>query len=109
MTNTATRSEAFGVVATGVAAGLPAPWRMYLARGCRYLSFSVADQPEWDAWRAHLGCPELTLRVQETDGVLRRTSVAEVVRDGVRIAVELVEDIDLGDVRALLTDREVAG
>ena len=41
MTEIATRTEAFSLVADGVAAGLPAPWRLYLARGCRYLSISV--------------------------------------------------------------------
>ena len=44
MTEIATRSEAFGLVADAVAGGLAAPWRMYLARGCRYLSLGVGDR-----------------------------------------------------------------
>ena len=40
MTELATRAQAFGLIAEGVAAGLSAPWRLYLARGCRYLSLT---------------------------------------------------------------------
>jgi hypothetical protein len=101
MTEIATRTEAFGLVADGVAGGLAAPWRLYLARGCRYLSLGVGNRDEWDSWRTHLGCPDLSIRVYETDGLVRRSSVAEVVRGGCRIAVELVEDIDMGDLRLL--------
>ncbi len=101
MTEIATRTEAFGLVADGVAGGLAAPWRLYLARGCRYLSLGVGNRDEWDSWRTHLGCPDLSIRVYETDGLVRRSSVAEVMRGGCRIAVELVEDIDLGDLRLL--------
>jgi hypothetical protein len=101
MTEIATRTEAFGLVADGVAGGLAAPWRLYLARGCRYLSLGVGNRDEWDSWRTHLGCPDLSIRVYETDGLVRRSSVAEVVRGGCRIAIELVEDIDLGDLRLL--------
>jgi len=104
MTEIATRTEAFGLVAHGVADGLAAPWRLYLARGCRYLSLGVGNRDEWDSWRTHLGCPDLSIRVYETDGLVRRSSVAEVVRGGCRIAVELVEDIDLGDLRLLTRD-----
>jgi|GEM_PF-967655 len=103
MTEIVSRAEAFGMVADAVAAGLPAPWRLYLARGCRYLSLSMGDRTEWDAWRIHLGCPDLTIRVFETDGVVRRSSTAEVIRDGVRMAVELIEDVDLADLRSLST------
>ncbi|HEY2950333.1 MAG TPA: hypothetical protein VGJ53_18365 [Micromonosporaceae bacterium] len=102
MTEIATRGQAFGLIADGVAAGLSAPWRLYLARGCRYLSFMVGDRDEWEAWRAHLDCPDLTVRVFELDGNIRRSSVAEVQRDGCRISVELVEDISTGDVERLL-------
>lgn len=90
-----TRSRAFGLVADGVSAGLSAPWRVYLARGCRYLSVSVSDRFEWDSWRTHLGCPDLTVRIYEMGGDIRRSSVAEAVRDGCRISVELVEDVPL--------------
>ena len=89
------------LVANGVAGGLAAPWRLYLARGCRYLSLGVGNRDEWDSWRAHLGCPDLSIRVYETEGMVRRSSVAEVMRGGCRIAVELVEDIDLADLRLL--------
>jgi hypothetical protein len=106
MTEIATRTEAFSLVADGVAAGLPAPWRLYLARGCRYLSISVGERAEWDAWRIHLGCPDLTIRVYEADGAVRRSSVAEMVQGGCRIAVEVVEDVDTGDLRRLLVDDE---
>jgi hypothetical protein len=107
MTEIATRSEAFGLVADAVAGGLAAPWRMYLARGCRYLSLGVGDRAEWDSWRAHLGCPDLSIRVYETEGMVRRSSVAEVVRGGCRISVELVEEIDMGDLRLLARGGEV--
>ena len=66
MTELATRAQAFGLIADGVSAGLSAPWRLYLARGCRYLSLSVGDRGEWDAWRTHLGCPELSVRVYDS-------------------------------------------
>ena len=101
MTEIATRTEAFGLVADGVAGGLAAPWRLYLARGCRYLSLGVGSRDEWNSWRSHLGCPDLSVRVYETEGLIRRSSVAEVVRGGCRIAVELIEDIDMGDLRLL--------
>jgi hypothetical protein len=106
MTEIASRTDAFNLVAEGVTAGLTAPWRLYLARGCRYLSISVGDRTEWDAWRVHLGCPDLTIRVYESDGLVRRSSVAEVVQGGCRLAVELVEDIDTGDLRILLGEPE---
>jgi hypothetical protein len=100
MTGLATRGEAFRLVADGVAAGLSAPWRLYLARGCRYLSMSVGERDEWDAWRAHLGCPVMTVRVYDVAGDIRRASVAEAVIDGCRISVELVEDVSTGDLAA---------
>jgi hypothetical protein len=109
MTEIASRAEAFRLVADGVAAGLVAPWRLYLARGCRYLSISVGDRDEWDAWRIHLGCPDLTIRVYESDGLIRRSSIAEMVRDSCRVTVELIEDIDTGDLRMLLTEPETPG
>jgi hypothetical protein len=101
MSEIATRTDAFGLVAGGVAGGLAAPWRLYLARGCRYLSLSLGDRDEWDAWRTHFGCPDLTVRVYEADGLVRRSSIAEATRGGCRIAVELIEDVDLGDLRML--------
>ncbi|NGM12219.1 hypothetical protein O3597_21070 [Verrucosispora sp. WMMA2044] len=102
MTELATRAQAFGLVAEGVAAGLSAPWRLYLARGCRYLSLSVGDRAEWNAWRTHLGCPELSVRVYDAGGEIRRSSMAEVVMDGCRISVELVEEIGIDDLDRLL-------
>ncbi|TDC36122.1 hypothetical protein [Micromonospora sp. KC213] len=102
MTEVATRAQAFGLIAEGVAAGLSAPWRLYLARGCRYLSLSVGDRAEWNAWRTHLGCPELSVRVYDAGGEIRRSSVAEVVLDGCRISVELVEEIGTDDLDQLL-------
>ncbi len=102
MTELATRAQAFGLIAEGVAAGLTAPWRLYLARGCRYLSLSVGDRAEWNAWRTHLGCPELSVRVYDAGGEIRRASVAEVVVDGCRISVELVEEIGTDDLDRLL-------
>ncbi|MBY8871445.1 hypothetical protein K7640_06250 [Micromonospora sp. PLK6-60] len=102
MTELATRAQAFRLIADGVAAGLSAPWRLYLARGCRYLSLSVADRGEWDAWRTHLGCPELSVRVYDAGGEIRRSSVAEVVLDGCRISVELVEEVTTADLERLL-------
>ncbi|MCI4064269.1 hypothetical protein MRQ36_17375 [Micromonospora sp. R77] len=102
MTELATRAQAFGLIAEGVAAGLSAPWRLYLARGCRYVSLSVGDREEWDAWRTHLGCPELSVRVYDAGGEIRRSSVAEVVLDGCRISVELVEDVSTADLERLL-------
>lgn len=101
-----TRARAFGLVAEGVAAGLSAPWRVYLARGCRYLALSVGDRTEWDSWRVHLGCPDLTVRIYEVGGDMRRSSVAEVVRDGCRISVELLEDISVNDLGSLQTSGE---
>ncbi|MCF0096573.1 hypothetical protein AB0B39_02610 [Micromonospora sp. NPDC049114] len=102
MTELATRAQAFGLIAEGVAAGLSAPWRLYLARGCRYLSLSVGDRTEWNAWRTHLGCPELSVRVYDAGGEIRRSSVAEVVLDGCRISVELVEEVSTDDLDRLL-------
>ncbi|GIJ19591.1 hypothetical protein [Micromonospora lutea] len=102
MTELATRAQAFSLVAEGVAAGLSAPWRLYLARGCRYLSLSVGDRAEWNAWRTHLGCPELSVRVYDAGGEIRRASMAEVVMDGCRISVELVEEIGTDDLDRLL-------
>nr|WP_205808558.1 hypothetical protein [Micromonospora sp. HNM0581] len=90
------------MVAEGVAAGLSAPWRVYLARGCRHLSLSVGDRAEWNAWRTHLGCPELSVRVYDAGGEIRRSSMAEVVMDGCRISVELVEEIGTDDLDRLL-------
>ncbi|WP_241773935.1 hypothetical protein [Micromonospora haikouensis] len=108
MTELATREQAFGLVAEGVAAGLSAPWRLYLARGCRYLSLNVGDRAEWDAWRTHLNCPELSVRVYDAGGEIRRCSVAELVLDGCRISVELVEEVSTDDLERLLTaDPEV--
>jgi hypothetical protein len=40
--------------------------------------------------------------VYELDGNIRRSSVAEVLHDGCRISVELVEDISTDDVELLL-------
>ncbi|GAA2219135.1 hypothetical protein ACFY2R_02975 [Micromonospora olivasterospora] len=102
MTELATRAQAFGLIADGVAAGLSAPWRLYLARGCRYLSLNVGDRAEWNAWRTHLGCPELSVRVYDAGGEIRRSSVAEVVLDGCRISVELIEEIRTDDLERLL-------
>ncbi|GIG85752.1 hypothetical protein [Plantactinospora endophytica] len=105
MTELATRAQAFGLIADGVAAGLSAPWRLYLARGCRYLSLNVGDRAEWNSWRTHLGCPELSVRVYDAGGEIRRASVAEVVLDGCRISVELVEEVSTEDLdRLLVTD-----
>lgn len=103
MTQLATRAQAFGLIADGVAAGLSAPWRLYLARGCRYLSLNVGDRVEWNAWRTHLGCPEMSVRVYDAGGEIRRASVAEVVLDGCRISVELVEEVSTDDIDRLLT------
>ncbi|KXK61796.1 hypothetical protein AWW66_11865 [Micromonospora rosaria] len=108
MTELATRAQTFGLVAEGVATGLSAPWRLYLARGCRYLSLTVGDRAEWDAWRAHLGCPEVSVRVYDAGGEIRRVSVAEVVVDGCRISVELVEEVGTGDLERLLTTDHLA-
>lgn len=102
MTELATRAQAFGLIAEGVAAGLTAPWRLYLARGCRYLSLNVGDRAEWNAWRTHLGCPELSVRVYDAGGDIRRASVAEVLLDGCRISVELVEEVSTEDLDQLL-------
>ncbi|GAA4567117.1 hypothetical protein GCM10023176_18620 [Micromonospora coerulea] len=102
MTELATRAQAFGLIAEGVAGGLSAPWRLYLARGCRYLSLSVGDRDEWNAWRTHLGCPELSVRVYDAGGEIRRTSVAEILLDGCRISVELVEEVSTADLERLL-------
>ncbi|SCL27606.1 hypothetical protein GA0070616_3532 [Micromonospora nigra] len=109
MTELATRAQAFGLVAKGVAAGLSAPWRLYLAQGCRFLSLSVADRAEWDAWRTHLGCPELSVRVYDAGGEIRRASVAEVVLDNCRISVELIEEISTADIDRLLVPDPVVG
>jgi hypothetical protein len=109
VTDIATRSQAFTLVSDAVAAGLVAPWRVYLARGCRYLSLSVADRDEWNAWRTHFGCPDLTVRVYETDGVVRRSSIAEATIGGCRVTVELLEDVDLGDLRTLSSTGAVPG
>ncbi|WP_320065852.1 hypothetical protein [Micromonospora sp. RTGN7] len=102
MTDLATRAQAFGLIAEGVAAGLSAPWRLYLARGCRFLSLNVGDREEWNAWRTHLGCPELSVRVYDAGGEIRRSSVAEVVLDGCRISVELTEEVGIDDLDRLL-------
>ncbi|HEX2771288.1 MAG TPA: hypothetical protein VHN18_02520 [Micromonosporaceae bacterium] len=104
MTAVATRAQAFGLIADGVAAGLSAPWRLYLARGCRYLSLNVGDRAEWNAWRTHLGCPELTVRVCDAGDTIRRVSVAEVGLDDCHISVELVEEVAVGDFDQLLVD-----
>lgn len=108
MTRLATRAQAFGLIADGVAAGLSAPWRLYLAQGCRYLSLNVADRAEWNAWRTHLGCPELSVRVYDAGGDIRRASIAEVVLDGCRITVELMEEVSMGDLDRLLTEDPVS-
>jgi len=102
VTELATRSQAFGLIAEGVAAGLSAPWRLYLARGCRYVSLNVGDRDEWNSWRTHLGCPEMSVRVYDAGGEIRRASLAEVVLDGCRISVELVEEIGTDDLDLLL-------
>jgi hypothetical protein len=96
MSAAVSRTDVFNLVADGVAGGLVPPWRFYLAPGCQYLSISVVDAAEWAAWRHHLGCPDLTIQLYEAGGALRRSSVAEMVRDGCRIAVELVEDLQTG-------------
>jgi hypothetical protein len=101
VTDIATRSQAFTLVSDAVAAGLVAPWRVYLAHGCRYLSLSLADREEWNAWRVHFGCPDLTVRVYETDGAIRRSSIAEATVGGCRVTIELLEDVDLTDLHAL--------
>lgn len=103
------RNDAFAVIATGVEAGLAAPWRMYLAQGCRYLSISLGNRPEWDGWRAHLGCSDLSVRVYDTGSSIRRSSVAETVRDNCRICVELVEDVSTGDLSMPLDEPEAPG
>jgi hypothetical protein len=103
VTEVATRAQAFGLIAEGVSAGLSAPWRLYLARGCRYVSLNVGDRDEWNSWRTHLGCPELSVRVYDSGGEIRRASIAEVVVDGCRISVELVEEVGTGDLDRLLT------
>jgi hypothetical protein len=69
------------------------------------LSLSVGERDEWDAWRTHLGCPVMTVRVYDVAGDIRRASVAEAVIDGCRISVELVEDVSTGDVTELLDER----
>lgn len=102
MTDVGTRAEAFGVIAGGVSAGLSAPWRLYLARGSRYVSLNVGDRAEWDSWRTHLGCPDLSVRVYEAGGDIRRSSVAEVMLGGCRISVELVEEVSMTDISRLL-------
>lgn len=102
MTELATRAQAFGLIADGVAAGLSAPWRLYLARGSRHVSLNVGDRAEWNSWRTHLGCPELSVRVYDAGGEIRRASVAEVVLDGCRISVELVEEVSTEDLDRLL-------
>ncbi|GIF73731.1 hypothetical protein [Asanoa siamensis] len=102
MTGLATREEAFELIAAGVAAGIAAPWRLYLARGCRYVSLRVADTAEWDAWRIHLGCADLRIRVYDTGAEVRRSSVAEVVIDDCRVAVELLEEVGVDDIDHLL-------
>lgn len=98
-----TRARAFGLIADGVAAGLSAPWRLYLARGCRYVSLNVGDRAEWNSWRAHLGCPEMSVRVYDAGGEIRRASIAEVTVEGCRISVELIEEIDTQDLDRLPT------
>jgi hypothetical protein len=102
MNGVVSRTDAFNLVADGVAGGLVPPWRIYLARGSRYLSISVGDADEWAAWRSHLGCPDLTIRVYEAQGAMRRSSVAEMVHGGCRVAVELIEDVVTGDLPLLL-------
>ncbi|SCF36685.1 hypothetical protein GA0074695_6153 [Micromonospora viridifaciens] len=102
MTELATRAQAFCLIAEGVAAGLSGPWRLYLARGCRYVSLSVGDRAEWNAWRTYLGCPELSVRVYDAGGEIRRSSVAEVILDSCRISVELVEEVSTADLDRLL-------
>jgi hypothetical protein len=103
VTELATRAQAFGLIADGVSAGLSVPWRLYLARGCRYLSLNVADRAEWNSWRAYLGCPEFSVRVYDAGGEIRRASVAEAFLDGCQISVELVEEVSTADLDQLLT------
>jgi hypothetical protein len=102
MTELVNRTDVFNLVAQGVAGGLVPPWRVYLDAGCRHLALNVADADEWAAWRSHFGCPDLTIRVYESAGYVRRSSVAETILGGCRIAVELIEDIDTGDLPLLL-------
>ncbi|MCW6008344.1 hypothetical protein K1W54_27930 [Micromonospora sp. CPCC 205371] len=104
MTDVATRAEAFALIADGVSAGLNVPWRVFLARGTRYVSLSVADRSEWESWRIHLGCPDLSVRVYDAGGDVRRSSIAEVVLRGCRISVELVEEVSMTDIGRLLDD-----
>jgi len=100
VTELVTRAQAFGLIAAGVATSVGAPWRLRLARRSRYLSLGVGGRAEWHAWRTHLGCPELTVRV-DADSDIRRSSVAEVVLDGCRISVELVEEVSTDDLDQL--------
>ncbi|MFY1700451.1 MULTISPECIES: hypothetical protein [Micromonospora] len=109
MTELVTRAQAFGLIAEGVAAGLSAPWRLHLARGGPYLSLDVADRAEWNAWRAHLDCAELSVRVYDAGGEIRRVSVAAANRAGYRISVELVEEVSTDDLEQLLTADSLAG
>lgn len=101
-----TRQHVFGMVADAVAAGLAAPCRVSLARNRRRLELEVADRPEWEAWRTHLGCTDIAVRVYDAEGRIRRSSVARAVRDGCRITVELVEDIDTQAVRMSVWEPE---
>ena len=102
VTELVTRAQAFGLIAAGVATSVGAPWRLRLARRSRYLSLGVGGRAEWHAWRTHLGCPELSVRVYDAGGEIRRSSVAEVVLDGCRISVELVEKVGTDDLDQLL-------
>ena len=86
MTQLATRSRSFVLVAGGVAAGLSAPCRLYLARDARH--DGSTSRPSLDpAARS-----------------LRRASIAEVVLDGCRISVELVEEVSRADLERLPTE-----
>jgi hypothetical protein len=51
VTEIATRAQAFGLIADGVAAGLSAPWRLYLARGCRISVELIEDVSTADLGR----------------------------------------------------------
>jgi hypothetical protein len=107
LTELATRAQAFGLIADGVAAGLSVPWRLNLARTDHHLSLRVSDRAEWDSWRSHLGCPGSNVRVYDAGGEIRRSSVAEVVLDGCRISVELVEEVSLDDLERLPSSEPV--
>ncbi len=89
----------FHLVTEAVDAGLPLPSRISMAPGHRQLDLEIGDRPGWELWRTRLGCMDVTVRVYESRGAVRRSSVGRAARGGCRIAVELVEDIDIQEVR----------